>query len=124
MDRIACASSAMGGAPFPVPRPSRRVRTAPPPSSGRRGGAIIVVGPSRTTRGVWEEAGGGRRRVFVFALVRFDRRDLVLAVEPPAEVDQLAALAAKRERRRTGAGPRLFNGGFADGAAHHAILDL
>jgi hypothetical protein len=64
----------------------------------------------------------------LLVFVVFDRGDLILIVEPPAQVDQLAPLAAKRERA-----PRIGRSGFvgnlnglaADGTGdfHHKSLE-
>ena len=65
-----------------------------------------------------------RRRVVFVGFVVFNGRDLVFPVEPAAEVDHLAAVAAEGEVRRARAGPWLFDRRLADGAAHHVILEL
>src|SRR6266436_1440490 len=70
------------------------------------GGRRASVQPSGRRRGI--VLGGGRDRAVL--VLCFDDGDLVLAVEPPPQVDQLATLAAERECAQWLAGGRLTYG--------------
>src|SRR5690242_204752 len=86
---------------------ARRGTNARPAKVGKLGRALMVVLAFARV--------AGRGHV---GFVSLDHGDLVLAAQPPPEVDQLAPLGAEREVAARLAGLGLVDRGFANRAPH------